>query len=196
MPVEGFEVRWLLSADATWDQACWGTRWVLIFGLEERWHAIHVVRVLVVKSRHKARSRRISIRSSGGGEKSWESVEKELRKCWSIIATGLFTKWAGFWSLGRSPWLWRRLVRRARWWLSEPRRSRAEDFGVGGTVNFLKKGIQSLGNFGFQGSHSLRCFKILCRSAVLRVREGQCVWVLAMLKRPYFQGWGSVLHQK
>ena len=36
------------------------------------------------------------------------------------------------------------------------RRSGADDFGVGGTVNFLKKGIQSKRNFGFQGSQSLR----------------------------------------
>ena len=27
---------------------------------------------------------------------------------------------------------------------------------VGGTANFPEKGIQSLGNFGFQGSQSLR----------------------------------------
>ena len=47
-------------------------------------------------------------------------------------------------------------MRRASLWLSEPRRSGAEDFGVGGTVNFLKKGIQSKENFGFQGSQSLR----------------------------------------
>ena len=40
--------------------------------------------------------------------------------------------------------------------LSEPRRCGAEDFGVGGTANFLEKGIQSLGNFGFQGSQSIR----------------------------------------
>ena len=32
----------------------------------------------------------------------------------------------------------------------------AEDFGVGDSANFLEKGIQSLGNFGFQGSQSLR----------------------------------------
>ena len=40
--------------------------------------------------------------------------------------------------------------------LSEPRRCGAEDVGVGGTANFLEKGIQSLGNFGFQGSQSIR----------------------------------------
>ena len=46
-------------------------------------------------------------------------------------------------------------MRKARRCLSEPRSSGAEDFGVGGTANFLKKGIDSLGNFGFQGSQSL-----------------------------------------
>ena len=50
----------------------------------------------------------------------------------------------------------RRLGQRARWWLSEPRRCGVEDFGVGGIANFLEKGIQSLENFGFQESQSLR----------------------------------------
>ena len=73
-----------------------------------------------------------------------------------VIATSLFAKWAGLWSLGKSPWLWRILVRRVRQWLSELRHCGVEDFVVGGTANFLANRIKNLGNFRFQGSHSLR----------------------------------------
>ena len=73
-----------------------------------------------------------------------------------VIATGLFAKWAGLWSLGKSPWLWRILVQRVRQWLSEPRHCGVEEFVVGSTVNFLENRIKSLRNFTFQESHSLR----------------------------------------
>ena len=67
-----------------------------------------------------------------------------------VIATGLLAKWAGLWSLGKSPWLWRILVRRVRQWLSEP-----QHCGVGGIANFLENRIKNLGNFRLQGSHNL-----------------------------------------
>ena len=112
---------------------------MFILRREERGRIIHIVRIFVIKGRHEARPRQ---KSTVLGR-----AEEVLG-----ITTGLFTKWTGLWSLGRRPWLGRRLGQRARRWLSEPQRCSAEDFGVGGTMNFLEKGIQSLGNFGFQGS--------------------------------------------
>ena len=42
------------------------------------------------------------------------------RKCWSLRPACIHNGQDFSWSLGGSPWLWRRLVRRARRKLSEP----------------------------------------------------------------------------
>ena len=47
-------------------------------------------------------------------------------------------------------------MRRAKWWLFEPRGGGAEAFDVSSSVNFFQEGVQSLANVRFQRSQSLR----------------------------------------
>ena len=79
---------------------------------------------------------------------------QELRKCWSLRPASL-----------RSGQDFGRLVGAHGWeeGLGEGRGGGCLNLDavvrrtfVSGTANFLEKGIQSLGNFGFQGSQSLR----------------------------------------
>ena len=109
---------------------------MFILGHEERGRIIHMVRIFVVKGKHEARPRQKST------------------VLWMVITTGL-----------QSGQDFGRLVRAYGWGegLGEGRGGDCLNRDtvvrrtlVGGTANFLQKGIQSLGNFGFQGSQNLK----------------------------------------